>query len=54
MPYCNRQRKAHQIESIRRRFVQAEGLPLANLLSADDLQTLMQDRAAVDPVSPPF
>lgn len=53
MPHCTPTRLANQIDSLRRSFAQASGLPFASLLAAHDLQAALPPAAADEPIYTP-
>jgi hypothetical protein len=46
MPHCNPRRRAHQIETLRRQFAQADGLPFADVLSTQRLEQAVRQEGA--------
>jgi Transposase DDE domain len=46
MPHCTPRRRAHQIEALRARFGQADGLPFADVLSAQRLERALREEHA--------
>lgn len=46
MPHCTARPRTHQVELLRTRFAQAEGLPFADVLSADRLERALLEEHA--------
>src|SRR5204862_6782831 len=46
MPHCNARRRARQIETLRTQFAQADGLPFAEVLPAQRLETALREEGA--------
>jgi len=46
VPHCSHRRRALQIETLRRQFAQADGLPFADVLPADRVQTALDEEGA--------
>lgn len=46
MVHSNRQRRARQIESLRKQFAQSDGLPFAEVLSAQRIETALREEKA--------
>src|SRR5262249_47063296 len=45
-PHCSRRRRALQIETLRRQFAQADGLPFADVLPAQRIQRALDEEGA--------